>query len=127
MRRTDRSASKRLFSLEARSLEEEVTPRVITPSQMRRKARARKALLECLARRPCYHDCVPRLALPALFAASIATLGAAASPLPARSIAITTPPDAPDAARGTDVLSGQDLGCPSGTLPDGDVCVHLPG
>ena len=69
-----------------------------------------------------------RLALPALFAAAVATLGAAASPLPARRVVEAPPMAVPDEKRAGRPTG--DLGCPAGTLPDGDpqpVCVHLPG
>jgi murein DD-endopeptidase MepM/ murein hydrolase activator NlpD len=63
-----------------------------------------------------------RLALPALFVSATATLGAASAPLPPLRIPLLeTMPRLPS----TPGLG--DLGCPEGTLPDGDACVHLPG
>src|SRR5262249_16256826 len=62
-----------------------------------------------------------RAVAPAVFAASVAVLGAAAPPLPTRRVPVleTTPRARPEGYR--------DLGCPAATLPDGNVCVHLPG
>jgi hypothetical protein len=79
-----------------------------------------------------------RLVAPALFAASVATLGAASGRLPARRVPVletaspwgsalrvrsVLPPQTP--GRATPRLA--EAGCPAGTLPDGNACVHLPG
>ncbi len=62
---------------------------------------------------------MPQLAPAALFAFAVVTLGASAAPLPALRLGV----------QGT-VQTGraglEDLACPSATLPDGDVCIHLP-
>src|SRR5689334_18641745 len=65
------------------------------------------------------------LAAPALLAGSVALLGAASAPLGPRQITVLD-----EASRGgppSETGAGVDLGCPAGTLPDGDICVHLPG
>jgi murein DD-endopeptidase MepM/ murein hydrolase activator NlpD len=61
-----------------------------------------------------------RFALPTLVAASVATLGAASGQLPARRVPVleTSPRRAPGL---------REAGCQTGTLPDGNVCVRLPG
>jgi murein DD-endopeptidase MepM/ murein hydrolase activator NlpD len=63
-----------------------------------------------------------RLLLPTLALLSLSTLGAAASTLPPVRIgvAIFPGPSLPNEPRASDAS------CPPGTLPDGDVCVHLP-
>ena len=64
-----------------------------------------------------------RLALSALFATTIATLGAAAAPLAPMEITEV----AVSSARPSAPAPSIDPGCPAGTLPDGNVCVHQPG
>jgi murein DD-endopeptidase MepM/ murein hydrolase activator NlpD len=65
---------------------------------------------------------VHRLAAASAFAFTVATLGAAASPLPPLRLGVraTSGADAAKDPRASDAL------CPAGTLPDGDVCVHIP-
>ncbi len=63
-----------------------------------------------------------RLLLPALFASTVATLGATSAPLPAHLIASSQTPGRERSAPNALVEGG----CPLGTLPDGNVCVHLP-
>ena len=60
-----------------------------------------------------------RLVLASLAALSLTTLGAAASTLEPVRIGVSAPVDL--RARAV-----SDSGCPAGTLPDGDICVHLP-
>ncbi len=62
-----------------------------------------------------------RLMLPALLASAVATLGAASGPLAPRKVPVL------DTARAPGVPELGAVGCPPGTLPDGDACVHLPG
>jgi murein DD-endopeptidase MepM/ murein hydrolase activator NlpD len=66
---------------------------------------------------------VHRLAAASAFAFTVATLGAAASPLPPLRLGVRPVSDAANAS--ADVRSG-DAPCPPRTLPDGDVCVHIP-
>jgi murein DD-endopeptidase MepM/ murein hydrolase activator NlpD len=63
-----------------------------------------------------------RLALPALLAAATALIGAASPSHPPLRVPITDArnPENPEARP-------IDTACPAGTLPDGNVCVHLPG
>lgn len=63
-----------------------------------------------------------RFALPALVAVATATLGAASAPLDARRIPLLE-----TASRVPSTPELTALGCPEGTLPDGNACVHLPG
>jgi Peptidase family M23 len=68
-----------------------------------------------------YHGSQPvRFALPALFAALASLLGTAAAQLPPRRVPFLFERAAPK-----DGLA--EAGCPAGTLPDGNACVHLPG
>jgi murein DD-endopeptidase MepM/ murein hydrolase activator NlpD len=60
-----------------------------------------------------------RFALPALLAAFLAASGTGAR-LPARKVPLTFERAAPK-----DGLA--EVGCPTGTLPDGNACVHVPG
>jgi murein DD-endopeptidase MepM/ murein hydrolase activator NlpD len=60
-----------------------------------------------------------RLLLPALFASSVATLGAAGTPLSPRRIPLVAPPR-------TALGSLAESDCPTGTIPDEDTCVHVP-
>jgi murein DD-endopeptidase MepM/ murein hydrolase activator NlpD len=64
---------------------------------------------------------VRSFAIPALALLALATLGGSASTLPALRITLPGPASRPLAA-----LDG-DSECPPGSIPDGDVCVHLPG
>jgi len=66
-----------------------------------------------------YTPVVSQLAPAAVFAFVVTTLGASAAPLPPIRVGAL---GAVRAAR----ASLEDLACPAGTLPDGDVCVHLP-
>jgi murein DD-endopeptidase MepM/ murein hydrolase activator NlpD len=61
-----------------------------------------------------------RLALPAFCALVALGVGAAASPLPPRRFAVVTHAAASSASAGP-------VPCPPKTLPDGEVCVRLPG
>src|SRR5437016_4892056 len=62
-----------------------------------------------------------RFALPSLFAAATAIFGAESRPLPPVEVRVLAPPG-PDTR-----FDPTATPCPSGTLPDGNVCVHLPG
>ncbi len=71
---------------------------------------------------------MPRLAPAALFAFLVSTLGAAAAPLPPLHLVAASP--AVD-GKGTDRSApdrrdGIETPCPPGTLPDHEVCVHIP-
>ncbi len=62
---------------------------------------------------------MPRFASAAVFAFFVTTLGAPAAPLPPLRPGIRGSSHASNAGL-------QDLACPVDTLPDGDVCVHVP-
>jgi murein DD-endopeptidase MepM/ murein hydrolase activator NlpD len=70
-----------------------------------------------------YDTVVDRLVPLAAFTFAVATLGAAASPLPPRRL---RPPSGARTAEAAKASSVTETPCPVGTLPDGDVCVHIP-
>jgi murein DD-endopeptidase MepM/ murein hydrolase activator NlpD len=65
-----------------------------------------------------------RAPLAALVALLVTLLGAAAQPLGPRAIVVAKPRVA---AGPTPAQAPVEPGCPAGTLPDGEVCVHVPG